>query len=81
MIRKCNETDLKDIYHIINDSVAAYKGKIPNDRYHEPYMTMEELKSETNDGVIFWGYEENNSISGVMGIQEKNDVSLIRHDT
>jgi len=42
MIRKCNETDLNDIYHIINDSAAAYKGKIPNDRYHEPYITMEE---------------------------------------
>ena len=62
MIRICNEMDLNEIYQIINDSAKTYKGKIPNDRYHEPYMTMEELVSEINDGVVFWGFEKNNNL-------------------
>jgi N-acetylglutamate synthase-like GNAT family acetyltransferase len=79
MIRKCNENDLEDIFQIINDAATAYKGIIPNDRYHEPYMTMEKLKNEIYNGVIFYGLEESNGLIGVMGIQDKKDVSLIRH--
>ncbi|WP_123040542.1 GNAT family N-acetyltransferase [Cohnella candidum] len=79
MIRMCNNTDVEEIYLIINDAAKAYKGVIPDDRYHEPYMSMEELNNEISNGVVFWGYEENKLLNGVMGIQDKGDVSLIRH--
>ena len=79
MIRKANAEDFEDIFHIINDAAIAYKGIIPNDRWHEPYMTREELQEQINDGVIFTCYIENNATIGVMGIQDKNEVDLIRH--
>jgi GNAT superfamily N-acetyltransferase len=79
MIRKCTPQDLSVIYEIINDAAQAYKGVIPADRWHEPYMPMEELKREIDDGVEFWGYEEAGDLMGVMGLQDKSDVHLIRH--
>jgi N-acetylglutamate synthase-like GNAT family acetyltransferase len=79
MIRKCTRSDVEEIYEIINDASQAYKGVIPDDRYHEPYMPMEDLEHEIKDGVVFWGYEENGRLLGVMGIQDKMDVTLIRH--
>lgn len=79
MIRCCKDKDFEVIYEIINDAAKAYKGVIPADRYKEPYMTKDELKSEIEAGVVFWGYEENNELVGVMGIQEVKDVTLIRH--
>ncbi len=79
MIAKCNQKDFTDIYDIINDAAIAYKGIIPEDRWHEPYMTEDELKKQIADGVDFWGYTEDNKIIGVMGIQFKSEVTLIRH--
>ena len=79
MIRKCSESDIDVIYEIINDAAQAYKGVIPEDRWHEPYMSLAELKQELEDGVVFWGFVENNNVIGVMGIQDKGDVALIRH--
>lgn len=79
MIRRCDATDLAVVHAIINDAAMAYKGVIPADRWHEPYMPMEELQREIADGVIFWGYEAGNFLVGVMGIQDKGDVALIRH--
>jgi N-acetylglutamate synthase-like GNAT family acetyltransferase len=79
MIRKCQETDFEDIYTIINDAASAYRGIIPADRWHEPYMPEEELNKQINEGVEFWCYVEGNEILGVMGIQYKEDVTLIRH--
>ncbi|WP_339821352.1 GNAT family N-acetyltransferase [Paenibacillus sp. FSL R7-0216] len=79
MLRLCTDQDREDIYLIINDAAQAYKGIIPEDRYHEPYMTWDELLDEINQGVVFWGYEEDNQLLGVMGIQDKREVSLIRH--
>jgi len=79
MIRRCTEVDIEAIFQIINDAAIAYKGVIPEDRYHEPYMAFEELQHEISDGVVFWGYEENEQLIGVMGMQDKSDVSLIRH--
>ncbi|MDQ0898626.1 GNAT family N-acetyltransferase [Paenibacillus sp. V4I7] len=79
MIRLCEYLDKDVIYQIINDAAQAYEGVIPYDMYHEPYMTMEELNHEMNEGVMFWGLEENNELLGVMGIQDKGEVSLIRH--
>jgi GNAT superfamily N-acetyltransferase len=80
MIRKCDEPDFEPIYTIINEAAAlAYKGIIPADRWKEPYMPREELRQEIDAGVEFWGYEENDELLGVMGIQKVLDVTLIRH--
>ncbi|MFI5220425.1 MAG: GNAT family N-acetyltransferase [Bacteroidia bacterium] len=79
MISKCEQKDFNDIYEIINDAASAYRGIIPSDRWHEPYMTEEELKRQIAEGVQFWCYTEDNKIIGVMGIQFKEDVTLIRH--
>ena len=67
------------MYEIINDVAIAYKGIIPEDRWHEPYMPLEELKGEIEDGVEFWGFEDQGRLMGVMGIQDKVEVDLIRH--
>ena len=79
MIRKCTDEDLPALYAIINDAAQAYKGVIPEDRWHEPYMPMQELNQEIRDGIQFWGYESEGELIGVMGIQDKGDVALIRH--
>src|SRR5215212_1639470 len=79
MIVKCEQKDFNEIYEIINDAAIAYKGIIPADRWHEPYMSEEELKKQITEGVEFWGYKEDDTIIGVMGIQFKTDVTLIRH--
>ena len=79
MIRKCLENDYDAIYEIINDAAQAYKGVIPVDRWHEPYMPQDQLQQEIDAGVNFWGLEENGRLTGVMGIQDKGDVTLIRH--
>jgi N-acetylglutamate synthase-like GNAT family acetyltransferase len=79
LIRQCEERDVDAIHEIINDAAAAYKGVIPADCWHEPYMSSAYLHHELDAGVIFWGYEENNELKGVMGIQHVQDVTLIRH--
>jgi N-acetylglutamate synthase-like GNAT family acetyltransferase len=85
-IRPCTPDDFESIYAIINDAARAYRGVIPPDRYHEPYMPREELREAIRSGVVFWGCEEpgptpgeDGDLVGVMGIQEVQDVTLIRH--
>ncbi len=78
-IRKTTDSDLKVIFEIINDAAQAYKGIIPDDRWHEPYMPVEELRHEIDDGIVFWGLEKDGELTGVMGFQDKGDVTLIRH--
>ncbi len=79
MIRKCMDSDFRAIFEIINDAAIAYKGVIPDDRWHEPYMPEEEIRHQIEDGVIFWGFEKDSELLGVMGIQDKGEVVLIRH--
>lgn len=79
MIRRCNDRDFELIWTIINDAAQAYKGTIPADRWTEPYMSSEKLQDEIDEGVVFWGYEEAGALVGVMGIQEVQDVTLVRH--
>lgn len=79
MIRGCTGADLAALYAIINDAAQAYKGVIPEDRWHEPYMPMAELEREVRDGVRFWGLESEGELIGAMGMQEKSEVDLIRH--
>ena len=79
MIRRCTNHDFDSIHAIINDGARAYKGNIPDDRWTDPYMSTSQLQHEIDEGVIFWGYEDNGRLSGVMGIQPVRDVTLIRH--
>ncbi|HWA39412.1 MAG TPA: GNAT family N-acetyltransferase [Burkholderiales bacterium] len=78
MIRACTAADAPQICDIINDAAVAYKGIIPADRWHEPYMPLDHLQSEMADGVRFVGYDDHGLV-GVMGIQDRGDVDLIRH--
>ncbi|WP_220634472.1 GNAT family N-acetyltransferase [Georgfuchsia toluolica] len=71
--------DFEAILAIINDAAQAYRGVIPSDRWHEPYMSADELAKEIASGVIFWMAEDNGQLLGVMGIQDKEDVALVRH--
>jgi N-acetylglutamate synthase-like GNAT family acetyltransferase len=79
MIRQTDERDFETIYTIINDAAEAYRGVIPPDRWHDPYMPREELRLQIEHGVEFWGYEDAGELIGVMGIQDVRDVTLIRH--
>ena len=78
-IRRCGDGDREAIFAIVNAAAEAYRGVIPADRWHEPYMPMEELDGEIAAGVEFWGYERDGELVGVMGIQQVRDVDLIRH--
>jgi N-acetylglutamate synthase-like GNAT family acetyltransferase len=42
-------------------------------------MPREELQAAINSGIVFWGYELDGVLAGVMGIQPVQDVTLIRH--
>lgn len=79
VIRECTKTDFNTIFEIINDAAQAYKGVIPEDRLNEPYMSLEELKAEIGNGIVFWGLERDGQLLGIMGIQDRSDVTLIRH--
>ena len=78
-IRASRPADVDAIYAIVNDGAQAYKGVIPADCWHEPYMRMDELAREIADGIRFWVGEEDGRPLGVMGIQDKGDVALVRH--
>jgi GNAT superfamily N-acetyltransferase len=78
-IRPCEEQDLPAILGIVNAAAEAYRGVIPADRWHDPYMLESELVHEIAAGVRFWGYETNGTLVGVMGVQAVDDVHLIRH--
>jgi GNAT superfamily N-acetyltransferase len=79
MIRRCRDDEREAIVAIVNAAAEAYRGVIPADRWHEPYMPAAELDAEIAAGVAFWGYEDDGELIGVMGIQPVRDVDLIRH--
>ena len=79
MIRACTDADVPVIDAIINEAATAYRGRVPADCLHDPYMSRDELLREMTSGVLFSGWEENGQLLGVMGIQDVKDVSLIRH--
>src|SRR5205807_10516691 len=78
-IRPCRGDERGAILAIINSAATAYRGVIPADRWHEPYMSSSELDHEIASGVAFWGYEADGALLGIMGIQPVRDVDLIRH--
>ena len=79
MIAEYTPKDISNIVNVINDAALKYKGVIPDDCWHEPYMLEEELVNEFHSGVRMFGYNKDNKLLGVMGIQELKDVTLIRH--
>ena len=78
MTRQLTTRDANTIYEIINDAATAYKGVIPSDCYHEPYMSLKELEDEMKV-MTFYGWEEGGKLVGVMALQPVKDVTLIRH--
>ncbi len=78
-IRLCDDRDVAAMLAIVNDAAVAYRGVIPADRWHDPYMPEAELRSEIAAGVEFWGLETDKGLIGVMGVQPVRDVDLIRH--
>jgi N-acetylglutamate synthase-like GNAT family acetyltransferase len=79
VIRKALESDRAAIFEVINEAAGAYRGIIPADRWHEPYMPAGELAAEIAAGVVFWVAHEDERVLGVMGIQDKGEVALVRH--
>lgn len=78
-IRRCRDDERAAILAIVNAAAEAYRGAIPADRWHGPYMDLREFDGEIAGGVAFWGYEADGALIGVMGIQPMQDVDLIRH--
>jgi GNAT superfamily N-acetyltransferase len=79
VIRPCRDDERAAILAIVNAAAEAYRGVIPADRWHEPYMPAAELDGEIAAGVAFSGYEADGALVGVMGVQPVRDVALIRH--
>lgn len=79
MIRQCVDADFPIMEAVINEAAEAYRGAIPPDCWHEPYMSAEQLKNEITAGVKFWGWEDSGDLAGIMGLQNVRDVTLIRH--
>ena len=79
LIRSSVDADFAAMLAIVNEAAHAYRGVIPADCWHEPYMSADELEREIATGVVFWVAEDTGRLSGVMGIQDKGDVTLVRH--
>jgi GNAT superfamily N-acetyltransferase len=78
-IRKSNAGDFDSMLALVNASAQAYRGVIPEDRWHEPYMSADELRQEIAAGVEFWVSQDRDRLLGVMGIQDRAEVELVRH--
>ena len=78
-VRPCRDDELTTVLDVVNAAAEAYRGAIPADRWHEPYMSMAELRRDVAAGVELWGYEDDGALVGVMGIQPVHDVDLVRH--
>ncbi len=79
IIRPCHDGDFQTLLRIINSAAAVYRGAIPDDCWHEPYMPAPHLRDEITSGVSFVGAEIDGALAGVMGIQRVRNVELIRH--
>jgi GNAT superfamily N-acetyltransferase len=78
-VRLCGDRDLATMLAIVNAAAEAYRGAIPADRWHDPYMPEAELRDEIAAGVEFWGIDTDDGLIGIMGVQPVRDVELIRH--
>ena len=78
-LRRCRAEEHARLLAIINAAAEAYRGAIPADCWHDPYMSADELDAEIRAGVEFWGFEAQGALAGVMGTQAMSEVDLIRH--
>ena len=78
-IQRCSVTEHHAIRSVINDASKVYKGVIPADCWNSPYMSEAELEAEVAAGVLFWGLSVRGALVGVMGLQHRDGVDLIRH--
>jgi len=78
-IRPLGEDEIETTLGIVNEAAEAYRGKIPADCWHEPYMEAAALRREIDAGIRFSGYEIGGVLAGVMGVQRVGNVSLVRH--
>jgi GNAT superfamily N-acetyltransferase len=78
-VDRCRSEDREEMLTIINAAAQAYRGVIPEDCWHEPYMDQAEIEAEIAGGVHFWGCRSDDLLVGVMGVQAVRDVDLIRH--
>jgi GNAT superfamily N-acetyltransferase len=78
-IRSIRDDERAAVLAIINAAAQRYHGVIPEDRWHDPYFSAEYLAGEIAAGVRFFGYEADGELLGVMGVQDVDDVTLIRH--
>ena len=79
MLTPCSTADADAILEIVNDAATSYRGVIPIEFSHEPYMSRQQLDAEIAAGVSFSGFWDGGLLAGVMGIQQVSDVTLIRH--
>lgn len=78
MIRLCRPDDIQSVCAIINEAATAYRGVIPDDCWHDPYMPMDEIQREVAT-MTFYGFEQDGRLVGVIGYQPLSDVTLLRH--
>jgi GNAT superfamily N-acetyltransferase len=78
MIRECTIDDAERICFVVNEAAEAYRGVIPEDCWHEPYMPLDELRREMA-GMTFFGWDDGDGLAGVMGYQPLEGVTLVRH--
>src|SRR5260370_6218701 len=76
-IRRCRDDERAAILDIVNSAAEAYRGEIPSDGWHDPYMDSNELDEEIAAGVEIWGYEAGGILIGGIGIQPLRDVDLL----
>jgi N-acetylglutamate synthase-like GNAT family acetyltransferase len=79
MIRPADIHEAYMLADIITDAARAYRNVIPSDCWHEPYFSPAAVEREIAAGVEFWVYEADSRLTGVMGLQDRGDVMLIRH--
>ena len=79
VIRQSVSADFPHILALINQAARAYRGVIPDDQWHDPYMSADELSREIVNGVEFWVADESEDVLGVMAVQDRGDVTLVRH--
>lgn len=75
--RVLSEADKRDVFEVINAAARMYDGVIPEASDTDPYMPTGELEEEM-DQMQFYGAICDRLV-GVIGVQERSDVSLIRH--
>jgi len=79
-IRACDDREFETILEIINAAAEVYRGAIPAEHWHEPYMTSSQLERDMASGLSFYGYvEADGALKGVMGVQARGPYDLIRH--